>query len=56
MNKDLAAFGIHLCFNDVEHVGSAASQPVWYPDVNSGARQPAGTLVYGLEPHKDGKR
>ena len=35
----------------MEHVSSAASQPVGYPDVHGGARQPAGPLVYGLEPH-----
>lgn len=39
----------HLCFNDVEHVSSIASQPVGYPDVHSGARQPAGPVVYCLE-------
>lgn len=45
----------------MEHVGSVASQPVGYPDVHSGAGQPAGPLVYGLEPHhreagKDGDK
>lgn len=43
---------MHLCFNDVEHVSSIANQPVGYPDIHSGAKKPAGPLIYGLETHQ----
>lgn len=43
---------MHLCFSDVEHVSSIANQPVGYPDIHSGAKKPAGPLIYGLEPHQ----